>query len=113
LGKVEFEAEFRGGLDGWRNFLLANMNPDAPVKNHAPAGNYNVVVQFIVDKDGTISDIKPLTNYGYGMEREVVRILKLSPKWEPAQQNGRMVKAYRKQPITFAVQEEKRKRRGA
>jgi protein TonB len=70
-----------------------------------------VVVQFIVAKDGTVSDIKALTRYGYGMEQEVVRIIKKSPKWSPAQQNGRTVNAYRKQPITFVVQEEKKKRK--
>ena len=108
---VEVEAQFDGGDNGWRSFLMANLNPDVPVKNNAPAGKYMVVVQFIVNKDGTISDIKPLTNYGYGMEREVVRILKQSPKWQPAQQNGRYVNAYRKQPITFVVEEAKKKKR--
>lgn len=62
-----------------------------------------VVVQFIVDQKGTLSDIKALTAHGYGMEQEVIRVLKKSPKWLPAQVNGRKVKAYRKQPITFAV----------
>jgi protein TonB len=61
------------------------------------------VVQFIVDKEGNISDVKALTNQGYGMEDEAVRVIKKGPNWTPAQQNGRYVKAYRKQPITFVV----------
>ena len=109
--KVEIEASFPGGEEAWRGFLMANLNPDVPVKNNAPEGQYMVVVQFIVDTTGGISDIKALTNYGYGMEQEVIRILRQSPKWQPAQQDGRLVKAYRKQPITFAVEKEKRKRK--
>jgi protein TonB len=45
------------------------------------------------------------------MEDEVIRVLKLSPRWKPASQNGRFVKAYRKQPVTFVI-EEKGKKRG-
>lgn len=111
FGKVEIEAGFPGGEPAWKSFLMANLNPDVPVKNNAPEDQYMVVVQFIVDTTGSISDIKALTHYGYGMEQEVICILQQSPKWQPAQQDGRLVKAYRKQPITFAVEKEKKKRR--
>jgi protein TonB len=57
----------------------------------------------VVDKEGNISDLRALTNHGYGMEQEAVRVIQKGPKWTPAQQNGRHVKAYRKQPITFQV----------
>ena len=62
-----------------------------------------VMVQFVVDKEGRVTDIKPLTKFGFGMEEEVIRILKKSPPWIPAIQFGRSVKAYRKQPVTFVV----------
>ena len=45
------------------------------------------------------------------MESEVMRIIRKSPKWAPALQNGRTVNAYRKQPVTFQIEEEKKKRR--
>ena len=70
-----------------------------------------MVVQFVVDKYGNISEIKALTNHGYGMEKEVIRVIKLGPKWNPAIQDGRQVKAYRKQPVTFVITEEGRKRK--
>ena len=60
-------------------------------------------MQFVVDKEGVISDVKGLTSKGYGMEEEAVKIIKKGPAWEAAVQNGRKVKAYRKQPITFIV----------
>ena len=99
----EKEASFPGGTDGWRRFLERNLRADVPVRNNAPIGKYTVVMQFIVAKDGSLEDIKPLTSVGYGMEQEVERILKTGPKWVPAQQYGTKVKAYRRQPITFVV----------
>lgn len=102
--KVEIEADYPGGVQAWRNYLEKNLNPSVPVDKGAPAGNYMVVVQFVVNKDGNISDIKSLTNHGYGMEQEVLRIIKNSGKWNPAIQDGRPVKAYRKQPVTFQVE---------
>ncbi|MER3499220.1 MAG: energy transducer TonB [Chitinophagaceae bacterium] len=104
--KVEIEASFPGGDAAWRKFLERNLNSNTPVDNGAPAGTYTVWVQFIVDKEGNISDVKALTSQGYGMEAEAVRVIKKGPRWTPAVQNGRHVKAYRKQPITFIVNEE-------
>ena len=103
--KVEVEASFPGGEGKWRSFLERNLNASAPVDNGAPPGSYTVQVQFIVDKEGNVSDVKALSSHGYGMEEEAVRVIKRGPKWTPAIQNGSQVKAYRKQPITFVVSE--------
>ena len=104
--KVEIEASFKGGESAWRKYLERNLNPSAPVDNGAPEGTYTVYVQFVVSKDGSISDVRALTNHGYGMEAEAVKVIKKGPSWTPAIQNGRSVNAYRKQPITFQVQSE-------
>ncbi|MCX6319696.1 MAG: energy transducer TonB [Bacteroidetes bacterium] len=110
--RVELEASYPGGESAWRLFLERNLNGSIATDNKAPAGTYTVVVQFIIDKEGNVSEIKALTKHGYGMEDEVIRLLKKSPKWVPAQMNGRQVKVYRKQPVTFLVyEEEPRKKR--
>lgn len=101
--KVEVEAGFPGGENQWRKYLERNLDANSPVENGAPEGSYTVVIQFIVDKEGNISDVRPITSHGYGMEDEAVKVIKKGPKWIPAIQNGRNVKAYRKQPITFVV----------
>jgi len=101
--KVEIEASFKGGESAWKRFLERNLNPNTPVDNGAPIGTYTVYVQFVVSKDGSISDVRALTSHGYGMEQEAVRVIKKGPAWVPAVQNGRQVNAYRKQPITFQV----------
>ena len=104
--KVEIEASFPGGDSKWRQYLERNANGQVATDNGAPEGTYTTVVQFVVDKEGNISDVRALTNHGYGMEEEAMRVIRKGPKWTPAVQNGRQVKAYRKQPITFQVQSE-------
>lgn len=104
--KVEVEAKFPGGSEAWRKFLTRNLNASAPIDNGAAPGQYTVIVQFIVDKEGQVSEVKATTNHGFGMEEEAVRVIKKATKWEPAIQNGRQVKAYKRQPVTFIVSEE-------
>ena len=97
-------AEFSNGTDGWKKYIERNLKAEVPVRKGAPFGEFTVVVRFVVDAEGNISQIRSLTQFGYGMEEEVERILKKSPRWVPARQFGRNVKAYRIQPITFVVQ---------
>ena len=101
--REEKEATFPGGEKGWRSYLEKNLNPDVPVNRKAPPRSYNVKIKFIVQTDGSITDITAETYYGYGMEEEVIRVIKKGPKWVPAVQYGRKVKAYRIQPVTFVV----------
>jgi len=101
VGFVEVEAKFIGN---WEKFLMRNLNANVPGDNDAPAGSYTVIIQFVVDLEGNVSDIQALTAHGYGMEEEAIRALKKATKWVPAIQNGHIVKAYRKQPITFVVE---------
>lgn len=77
--KTEVPPQFAGGTDAWRKFLEKNLNAATPVDSGALAGTYPVIVQFIVNLDGTLEDIKPLTSHGFGMEEEVLRVIKLSP----------------------------------
>jgi protein TonB len=62
-----------------------------------------VVVQFIVDKDGTISNISAVSGPEL-LQEAATEVIKKSPNWTPASQNGRKVKSYKKQPITFKLQ---------
>jgi protein TonB len=96
--KAETEPSFAGD---WQKFLQKNLDATVPVKKGVKPGTYKVEVQFIVDETGKLSDITPLTKRGFGMEEEVVRLMKTSPDWIPAKQNGRNVTAYKKQTVTF------------
>lgn len=97
---------FRGGKEAWGRYLQKQLNPSTPVDNGAPKGVYAVKVQFIVDANGFISDLKPITNHGFGMEEEVIRILKMGPAWIPGTLDGKAIKAYQQQVVTFVIEEE-------
>jgi protein TonB len=98
---VQIAAHYDGN---WEKFLRNNLNAEIPVENGAPAGAYKVIVQFVVDKEGKLSDIKALTEMGYGMEQEAIRVLKKATGWKPGIQADREVKSYHRQPITFMVE---------
>lgn len=109
--RVEKEAYFIGGEKAWLQFISENINSKIPVKKKAPAGLYTVIIQFIVRTDGTVSDVEALTNVGYGMEEESIRVIKKSPLWVPAVQDGKKVNAYRKQPLTFSIEGKEKKQK--
>lgn len=100
--KVENPAEFPGGQDAWRRYLERSLQyPEAAQEN----GTQGVVrVQFIVDKEGNISEVQALNDPGEGLSEEAVRIIKKGPKWKPAEQNGRKVIYRHIQSITFRLE---------
>jgi protein TonB len=100
--KVENPAEFPGGPDAWRRYLERNLRyPEAAQEN----GTQGVVrVEFIVDKEGNISEVRALNDPGDGLAEEAVRIIKKGPKWIPAEQNGRKVIYRHIQAITFRLE---------
>ncbi len=104
--KVEIDAEYPGGSGAWRSFLERNLRASTPADNGATPGTYTVIIQFVVDKNGGVSELQAMTHVGWGMEQEAIRVIRKSGKWKPAIQNGKFVTAYRKQPITFLVLEQ-------
>jgi hypothetical protein len=104
--KVEREAAFPGGNQEWGKFLSRQLGGFNPADNGAPIGRFTCIAQFVVSKDGTLSNIQMLTQWGYGMEAAAIKSLQLSPLWLPAMQNGKPVNAYRKQPFTFIVEDD-------
>ncbi len=106
FAKVENEAEFPGGNAAWTRYVQKSLEGFNPADEGAPPGKYQVIVRFIVSKDGSISDVQAESKYGYGMEDKAIKCIKSGPKWKPALQNGRNVNAYRRQPITFVVEEQ-------
>lgn len=100
---VEIDAAFPGGLAAWKKYLEKNLDPETAMTNGAAAGIYKVMIRFVVDVNGIISDVVSETNTGYGLDAEAVKIIRKGPKWEPAMQNGKKVKAYRRQSISFVV----------
>ena len=103
--KVEIEAKFPGGEGAWSKYISREINRYIDELQEAGKAG-TCVVQFIVDKEGNISEVEALTLKGTKLAEICVNAIKKGPKWVPAEQNGRKVKAYRKQPVTFQIQEE-------
>ena len=107
FSKVEVEATFPGGDAGWRKYLIQNLDVDKVSKKiKIPRGEKEfketIIVKFIVSRDGSISNVKAENaDANPYCIAEAERVIQISPKWISAQQNGRKVNAYRRQPITF------------
>jgi periplasmic protein TonB len=104
--KVEIEA--RVNMQAWRKHLENNLLPyieNAARRNMKP-GQYTVNIRFLVEKDGSISDVKALNDPGFGLAQGAVRVVRTGPKWDAGEVNGRKVRSYHTQPITFIIQEE-------
>lgn len=101
---VQREAKFPGGTQAWVRFLERNLDSNVPNDNNAPPGSYTVIVSFLVDKNGNISEVKSENDPGYGTAQEAIRVIRRGPKWEPAEQNGRNVIYRQRQSITFRVE---------
>lgn len=101
--QVEAKPHFTGGQEAWLKYLQANLKVNTAVDNGAKAGKYTVVLRFIVNADGSLSDIKCENDPGYGICAEAIRFIKTTPRWQPAIQNGNKVNAFLKQPITFVI----------
>jgi protein TonB len=103
--KVEIEASV--DVKQWRRHLESQLQryiEDAASNGMAP-GQYTVQVRFLVEKDGSITDVKSLNDPGYGLAKGAEDVVRKGPRWSPGEQNGRKVRSYHTQPITFVVSE--------
>jgi N-acetylmuramoyl-L-alanine amidase len=105
FNQVEHDPEFPGGTEAWKKFLQKYLDSSIPVKEKWKPGMYRLVIKFIVEKDGSLSDISTENYVGSKTALSCINLMKNGPKWKPALQNGHIVAAYRKQPITFLVSE--------
>jgi protein TonB len=102
--KVEIESEFPGGVSAWLRYLNKNFRyPDDALNNEVQG---TVVVQFVVDKEGAVSDVQAVSGpTAGGLREEAMRVIRQSGRWIPAIQNGRKVKSYKQQPIIFELRQ--------
>ena len=113
--KVEIDAEFPGGNSSWTKYVTREIERNMDeLQEDGKSGT--VVVLFIVDKEGAVSEVRSLPcseagvpnclGPGTKLAEVAVSAIKKGPKWKPAVQNGRNVKAYRRQPVTFRLEEQ-------
>lgn len=98
---VEQSASFPGGLKSFGSYLGKTIHyPEAARKNNVQG---KVFVQFIVEKDGSLSSMKVVRGIGAGCDDEAVRALTAGPKWKPGKQGGKAVRQQYVVPINFTL----------
>lgn len=97
-----FVPSFPGGMNGLANFLRKNLRTPDELN---PGDKITVLIKFLVDKDGTISDFKIVQSGGRQLDEEVIRVVRKMPAWNPGKQNGKPISMYFTQPVTFMGEE--------
>jgi TonB family protein len=100
---VEHAPGFPGGVKAFGQFLAKNIKYPKQARENNVQGR--VIATFIVEPDGKLTDIKIVRGIGSGADEESVRVLKISPKWEPGIQNGHKVRVQYTVPIQFALEQ--------
>jgi protein TonB len=90
------------GQIGFLKYVQENLRYPKLARKHNVEGK--VFVQFVVDTDGKMRDIKILKGIGYGCDQEVVRLIEEAPEWEPGKQRGNPVRVRMVLPIQFKLQ---------
>lgn len=101
FSSVEKMPEFPGKSEGLKNFLKKHLKYPEHLKNAGIAGN--VFVEFIVDKDGSVIEVKILRSIHPDLDKEAIRVIKLTSKmWKPGRQDGKAVKVQMVIPVKFS-----------
>lgn len=100
---VEQMPEFPGGQEALQKYLNANIRYPSIASEMGISGR--VILQFVVDKSGKISNIKILRGIGGGCDEEAIRVVKTMPSWRPGRQNGKEVPVYFTLPVLFTLKE--------
>ncbi|MGC4041266.1 MAG: energy transducer TonB [Flavobacterium sp.] len=98
---VEIKPEFPGGLIKFYEYI--NSNVKIPQQHKTVTGK--LIFTFMVNKDGSLSDIKLLRGINKDIDNEVLRVLELCPKWNPGEQNGEKVRVSYSIPIKITASE--------
>ena len=94
-------AVFPGGMTALTKYLIDNTVYPEMAKEMNIQGT--VYVGFIVEKDGSVSNVKVLREIGYGLDEEAIKVVSSMPKWIPAKQNGRKVRLSMTLPVKFRL----------
>ena len=98
---VEVMPQFPGGQIAMMKYIMENMKYPKQAMKEGIQGR--VTVRFIVEKDGSISDVKPILSVHPLLNKEAVRVVESMPKWTPGKQNGKPVRVRFNLPVMFKL----------
>jgi len=94
--EVDEKPDFKGGVEKFYKFIGKNFK--TPEKEGL---NGKIIVEFVIEKDGSITNINITQDIGFGYAEETIRILNICPKWRPGKKNGEIVRTLYNLPITI------------
>jgi TonB-dependent SusC/RagA subfamily outer membrane receptor len=95
--------QFPGGEEALVKYLEQNLNHKLPSERGGPEGKYTVVLSFLVEEDGTVSNIEARNDPGYGTAEEAIRVIRNGPKWIPSERDGVKGNYLKRMSIEFMV----------
>jgi TonB-dependent SusC/RagA subfamily outer membrane receptor len=95
--------QFPGGEEALAKYLEQNLNHKLPSERGGPEGKYTVVLSFLVEEDGTLSNIEARNDPGYGTAEEAIRVIRNGPKWIPSERDGKKGNYLKRLSIEFTV----------
>jgi TonB family protein len=90
-----------GGMEGWSEYLSSNLAYPNQARQMGVEGT--VIVVFLINSDGSVSDAEILRGIGAGCDEEALRVVQNSPNWSPAQQKGQVVNSRMRLPVRFKL----------
>ena len=99
---VEQQPEFPGGMAALMKFLGDNIKYPVIAQENGIQGR--VITNFVVERDGSISDVQIVRGQDPSLDKEAIRVIKTMPKWKPGQQRGKPVRVRFTLPVVFRLQ---------
>ena len=96
---VQHKPDFPGGMQMFYKYFATNFN--YPDDSKFKGGR--TLVEFIVEVDGSLTDIKVVVPLGFGIDEQLIKIFKASPLWIPATNNGEKIKCSYMMPINLSM----------
>jgi protein TonB len=98
---IEIAPQFPGGIEQFSRYLSTNIHypDDARAKNQQG----RVIITMVIEKDGSLTDIRVVRGVSPSIDQEAVRVMNASPKWKPGTQNGQPVRVSYSIPIAFSL----------
>ena len=102
IDKVDEKPSFPGGESAMKSYLNSNVNYPVVAQENGVQGR--VIVESIIEKDGSMSDVKVIRSVDPSLDREALRVVKAMPKWTPAKLKGIPVRTKCTTPVVFRLQ---------
>ncbi|WP_051691912.1 energy transducer TonB [Pedobacter borealis] len=101
IGGVDEYPEFTGGAKAWSKYMERNLRYPSRAQDEGAAGK--VYVSFVVEKDGSITDVSVIKGIGFGCDEEAIKVIKKSPLWKPGKNKGIPVRVRYNMAINFQM----------